>query len=168
MPTGWDGVGWQRMNLGWRLTLGHHKVRRRSGAGAGWGQAQQACLLIIRECGLCGDDICVMCDREEVENVLHSARRPPLVSESGLNNFSLLEMHLVPLLVFFPLHTHPVVLLARLWRVWPHSYEERFPYNCKPLQGLNLFPQVLIIAFFHFCLPLPSSLVLFCDRIFSL
>ena len=67
-----------------------------------------------KRCGLCGDDICVMCDREEVENVLHSARRPPLVSESGLNNFSLLEIHLVPLLVFFPLYTNPVVLLARL------------------------------------------------------
>ena len=24
----WDGIEWQRMNLGWRLTLGHHKVRR--------------------------------------------------------------------------------------------------------------------------------------------
>ena len=30
----WDGIGWQRMNLGRRITLGHHKVRRQSGAGS--------------------------------------------------------------------------------------------------------------------------------------
>jgi len=29
-----SSLGWQRMNLGWRLTLGHHKVRRQSGAGS--------------------------------------------------------------------------------------------------------------------------------------
>ena len=28
-----DGIGWQIMNLGWKLTLGHHKVRRQSGSG---------------------------------------------------------------------------------------------------------------------------------------
>ena len=31
----WNGIEWQRMNLGWKLTLGHHKVRRQSGAGSG-------------------------------------------------------------------------------------------------------------------------------------
>ena len=38
-------------------------------------------------------------------------RRPPSESVSGLNNFSALEIRVVPL-VFFSLHIHPVIMLA--------------------------------------------------------
>lgn len=30
-----DSTGWQRVNLGWKHTLGRHKVRRQSGSGSG-------------------------------------------------------------------------------------------------------------------------------------
>ena len=51
-----------RMDLGWRLTLGCYKVRKQSGASSGWGQAE---LPTNRK------NMCMMCDRDKVEDVLH-------------------------------------------------------------------------------------------------
>ena len=61
--------------------------------------------------------------------------------------------------------------LMTLW--WPNVILQPKFILCHPIPSqatltLNLFPPVLVVAFFHFCLPLPSSLVIFCDHIFSL
>ena len=63
-----------------------------------------------------------------------------------------------------------LILNQHLIASWPCD-DPMYPFYIPSQATLTYsqpLPTVLVIAFFHFCLPLPSTLVLFCDHIFSL
>jgi len=68
----WDGIGWQRMN---NIFVGElHWVITRSGGNRCWFRMRLGTAGLFadkKRCGLCEEDRCVLCDREEAEDVLH-------------------------------------------------------------------------------------------------